>query len=233
MKGVEIVKELTDRLAKKAGWNDSLWALRQYTPLFYSQLVPLVHVTGTRAIRFYVAPDYWCLGEDDDYLVLPMSPLLAAKLGRETERVLPTPRLVNLIYSLGFAIPSYPQSKDRQALSTYQRVNAQCHTYLAAQQPRPALLVGHRKDIVVCSELARHPKAVAIYGWHGRSGKPIQPLYCGHSNGYYDYSHGTRFLSRWCEVDGVRTDFLDVFSKPDLWPLVSKTGPVVTYPVKK
>lgn len=229
MKGAGIAIELTARLQRKQRWDAALWDLLAYTPSFLTPSIPLVHVFGDHAIRFRVCPEYWCLGEDDDYLVLPMTPTLATRIASSRGWQLPTPRLVNLIYRLGSAVPSYPQPANRQSLSTFLRINAQCDGYIRAHQPRPALLVGHRKDIVVCAELAAKPKAVAIYGWHGLSGKPIQPLFCGHSANYYDYSHGVRYLDEWCELDGQRVRLSEVYAKKEWWPLVSKNGPVKTY----
>lgn len=69
----------------------------------------------------------------------------------------------------------------------------------AERAGRTGLVAGHRKDLVSDS-LASHPGRVAIYGWHTRGGKTIQPLYpslgspprTGHEDTYADYSHGLR-----------------------------------------
>ena len=46
------------------------------------------------------------------------------------------------------------------------------------------------------------PGKVAIYGWHKPDGKPIQPLYTGHTASWVDYSHGIRLVSRRMTVNG-------------------------------
>lgn len=52
------------------------------------------------------------------------------------------------------------------------------------------LIAGHKKDIVRGRQAGR----VAIYGWHYRSGQPIQPLSNVHGASYKDYSHGVRLV---------------------------------------
>lgn len=52
------------------------------------------------------------------------------------------------------------------------------------------IIAGHKKDII---EPERKGK-VTIYGWHRLNGRPIQPVYSGHSAEYRDYSHGLRLV---------------------------------------
>lgn len=52
------------------------------------------------------------------------------------------------------------------------------------------LIAGHKKDIVRSNRFNR----VAIYGWHYRDGRPIQPYSTAHGELYYDYSHGLRLI---------------------------------------
>jgi len=52
------------------------------------------------------------------------------------------------------------------------------------------LVAGHKKDIVQQQKKGR----VTIYGWHRKTGNPIQPVYSGHGENYADYSHGVRFV---------------------------------------
>lgn len=50
------------------------------------------------------------------------------------------------------------------------------------------LVAGHKKDIIRSQANGR----VTIYGWHRQDGKPIQPVYSGHSDSYWDYSQALR-----------------------------------------
>ena len=69
------------------------------------------------------------------------------------------------------------------------------HQAIEAQRTgRPGLIAGHKKDVVVTNRLVSRPDRVAIYGWHRRDGRPIQPLSLVHEASYADYSHGIRFV---------------------------------------
>jgi hypothetical protein len=58
-------------------------------------------VTVTRTIKdtsytlvFHVAPDYLALGSDEDYFLIPMTPLLAQRLANQLGFSMPTRRMV-------------------------------------------------------------------------------------------------------------------------------------------
>jgi hypothetical protein len=53
------------------------------------------------------------------------------------------------------------------------------------------LVAGEFKDVV------RLPNGkLGLYGWHNERGKPIQPLFTGHSNSWKDYSQGARLVCK-------------------------------------
>jgi len=85
---------------------------------------------------------------------------------------------------------------------------------------------GIKKDVVLTPRLEDEPGRVAIYGWHGQDGSPIQPVYTGHTDRWVDYSHGIRLVSRRVVVDGVEHDLVDLLEDPELWQLVSDEGPM-------
>ena len=90
------------------------------------------------------------------------------------------------------------------------------------------LLMGFLPDARAAEVEARledEPGRVAIYGWHGQDGSPIQPVYTGHTDRWVDYSHGIRLVSRRVVVDGVEHDLVDLLEDPELWQLVSDEGP--------
>jgi hypothetical protein len=86
------------------------------------------------------------------------------------------------------------------------------------------LVAGHKKDIVITNKLIRRPKQVAIYGWHRRSGKPIQPLSLVHNNKYADYSHGVRLISQVMIVGKKKYYVKDVLKNPRWSKLISYEG---------
>jgi hypothetical protein len=65
---------------------------------------------------------------------------------------------------------------------------------------------------------------VAIYGWHRRDGKPIQPLSTVHEASYADYSHGIRLVSTTVQINGTPRSIYDVLEDPDLAPLLTDEG---------
>lgn len=92
------------------------------------------------------------------------------------------------------------------------------------------LIAGHKKDVVLTNKLApNNPnKRVAIYGWHGTNGVPIQgPVINSTSHErdyYYDYSHGIRLISRDCTLDGEVADLLDILASDEYSHLISDEG---------
>ena len=89
-----------------------------------------------------------------------------------------------------------------------------------------ALVAGHKKDVVIANKVFKTPGKVAIYGWHQLDGKPIQPLYTGHTDNWVDYSHGIRFVSRRVILDRVETSIDTVLADPKYAFLLSNDGPM-------
>jgi hypothetical protein len=211
----EIIADLRKTPTTGSGLQKTILRLEDQAGFSSDNFVPLVRVIGEHAIRFWVAPDYFCLQR----VVVPLTPETARTIGKIYDWVLPTPKLVDLIYQMGVAVPAY-SSKGRDFKAVFE-INDKCQAYIEQWNPRPALVVGHRKDVVTCKAAVVKPEFVAIYGWHGLSGKPIQPLYTGHSRDYYDYSHGVRFIRNACEVDGQPKLITDLYSDPALSPMVA------------
>lgn len=92
------------------------------------------------------------------------------------------------------------------------------------------LIAGHKKDVVITNKLApNNPnKRVAIYGWHGTNGIPIQGPGINSSSHerdyYYDYSHGIRLVSRDCILNDEVKDILEVLSSNEYSYLISDEG---------
>ena len=94
----------------------------------------------------------------------------------------------------------------------------------AGNVPLGALVAGHKKDVVIANKVFATTGKVAIYGWHKLDGKPIQPLYTGHTASYADYSHGIRLVSRRIVVNGMTRSIAEVLADPALAPLLSNDG---------
>ena len=90
-----------------------------------------------------------------------------------------------------------------------------------------ALVAGHKKDVVLTALLGSRPGKVAIYGWHRLDGKPIQPLYTGHTDRWVDYSHGIRLVSRAVLIDGEERDMAEVLRDTALAGILSDEGVIM------
>ena len=204
-------------------------------PSFYRHFVP-VTVTETideKAMTAVmdVAPDYLAVGSDADHLFVPLTPFTAQRIADRLGCRLPTPKMVDAIYhaaSLKMTPQPIPPSPEMVTVPEFWR-----HTQLVDQQrglllaarPLGELVAGDKKDVVITNALDS-PTKVAIYGWHTLDGKPIQPLYTGHSATWADYSHGIRLISRAMTVDGKRTTVDAVLADPKLCVLLSREGSV-------
>ena len=70
------------------------------------------------------------------------------------------------------------------------------------------------------------PGRVAIYGWHRRSGDPIQPVSTVHGATYSDYSHGIRLVARTAFVNGRAADLQDLLASDRYARILNPDGPL-------
>jgi len=185
-----------------------------------------------RELTFFVAPDYFALGSDEDYFLCPLTPATAQEIADSLACLLPTRKIVDAIYAQATVklepAPIAPSERMTTVPVFWQHNMTVWHQRQAtlALYPLGTLVAGHKKDLVITPKLAKKPTSVAIYGWHRTDGNPIQPLYLGHSSSYADYSHGIRLVSRRALLDQRPVDLLDVLRDKDLCILISDEGPV-------
>lgn len=181
----------------------------------------IIH-TGT----VWVTPDYLALGSDTDFVRMPMTPMSAQALADRFGFVLPTRKLVDAIYEQSELKikPSPLRAGPRMTSNAFYEMHQKMIEQHVGPKNREKLIAGHKKDIVVSNILTRRPHRVAIYGWHTRRGKPIQPLSIFHIDSYADYSHGIRFVLEEMEVDGKKRSVAEVMRDPELSKLVSDEG---------
>ena len=197
-------------------------------PPFLRKLVPVAVSAGTFKASYFVAPDYLAIGSDDDFFLTPLSPLTAQAIADRLDSILPTPKMVDDIYAAATVKLSpapIPPSPAMTSVAVFLRHNEIVRAVRGEKPPGP-LVAGHKKDVVIANRLFKTPGKVAIYGWHKPDGKPIQPLYMGHSASHVDYSHGIRLVSRQMMVNGVATTIEEVLADPDRAPLLSNEGPM-------
>jgi hypothetical protein len=209
--------------------------LRGNVPHFLRELKP-VTLTQTLAdgrkvdATLCVMPDYLAVGDDRDYLRMPMNLHTAADVADGLGFVLPTRKMVDAIYrQADVHLRPQPMQPGPQMTSTdyFVRHNRSVTEQISAMNvPLGALISGNKKDVVLSNRLATRPDRIAIYGWHQPSGQPIQPLSTVHGAGYADYSHGIRLVSDTVYIEGKPASIRRVLQDPVLANLLSDEGPL-------
>lgn len=195
-------------------------------PSFLKKFVP-IHVSfmdtlSRKQIKatYYVSPDYLSIGADDDWARIAITPQAAQKIADSLHCFLPTRKIVNDIYNAATVkLEPVPMYAFRDSTPTMW----QHHLIIEGQRKgKKGLIAGIKKDVVISENIAIAAKQnrVAIYGWHQRDGKPIQPLYTGHVNWYVDYSQGIRLVYRKIKVNGKWMDYTAVLQNEKLKSLL-------------
>lgn len=175
-------------------------------------------------LTYEVMPDYLAIGSDDDYVRMPMTPYTAQAFCDAYGFVLPTRKMVDDIWAAAeVQLEPRPLTHERESPRTYM----QHHQIIEDQLQRTAkgvFVAGIKKDVVVSNKLSERPNRVAIYGWHYKDGKPIQPVYAGHVDWYVDYSHGIRPVRRMMIANGEMQRFETILNDSTLRELLSDEG---------
>ena len=185
-------------------------------PSFLKKMVP-IHTSIFDSIThkiiyatYFVTPDYLCIGSNDDFARVPMTPMTAQHIADSLHCFLPTRKMVDDIYKQATVkLEPVPLFAFRDSAITFYHH----HLIIEGQRHnRKGLIAGIKKDLVISSKIMKEPKPnhEAIYGWHKTDGIPIQPLYTGHINWWVDYSHGIRLINRIILVEGKKYDYIDV-----------------------
>ncbi len=210
-------------------------ALAGNVPDFLRNLVP-VTLTGTGSdgrrleITICVMPDYLALGSNADFVRVPVGLPAARRIAEAFAMVLPTAQMVDAIHAQArHRLTPQPMTPGPQMASTdyLLRHNATLEAQRTrAGAPLGALISGHKKDVVLTNRLAQVQRRVAIYGWHQANGRPIQPLSTVHGEGYADYSHGLRLISRTAYVNGRAVDLMDLLTDSRTASILNSEGPL-------
>lgn len=169
---------------------------------------------------YYVSPDYLSVGTDDDWARIPLTPMAAQVIADSFGCFLPTRKMVDDIYRQSVVkLEPVPMYAFRDSSVTMW----QHHLIIEGQRKgRKGLIAGIKKDVVLSGKITRdiRPGREAIYGWHKKDGKPIQPLYTGHINWWVDYSHGIRLVYRKIWINGKPMDYTEIMQHPVLQRLL-------------
>jgi hypothetical protein len=176
------------------------------------------------------APDYLAIGSDTDYVLMPMRLETALLAADRFGLTLPTPRVVDAIYSQASVhlVPQpLPAGDAMRSTEYYVHHNSLIAAQRATLSAAPgAFTAGHKKDVVLTRRLWQNLDRVAIYGWQLAEGEPIQPLSTVHGWRYADYSHGARLIGMKVWVDGVPRSIYDVLQDPTLARVLSSEGAI-------
>lgn len=177
-----------------------------------------VHSKGNspNTLVYKVYPDYLAIGEDDDYVLMPMCPQTARAFLEKNNLMLPTPRMVDQIYAqstvklLGRAYAPKSGQPNRDSAFWY----AESDSVIKSQRggnPKETFFAGHKKDVVLVNALTVYGSRdkVCIYGWMDKYGNAIQPVSTVHAKTYVDYSHGLRPVSTECLLNGRKVHLYD------------------------
>jgi len=204
-------------------------------PPFLRDLAP-VTFTGKLAngspvvLTICVTPDYLAVGNDKDFVRMPMGLPAAAEIAGKFGFLLPTTKMVDAIYAQAKVhLAPRPMPPTRQMSSTdyLMRHNRTVEGQRAPiTRVRDELTAGQKKDLVLSNRLRRAPGRVAIYGWHRKNGAAIQPLSTVHGAQYADYSHGVRLISATAFINGQAHALADIMQDRQLAGIVSSEGPI-------
>lgn len=205
-------------------------------PNFLRKLVALTNsatINSTNhTVQFYVAPDYFALGSDSDYLLTPMTPMLAQRIATSLDCTLATRKISDDIWraaKVKMTPTPIPPTAKMITVPIFDEHNQIVRIQRLAQvttNPLGELVAGDKKDVVISTSIytnlhTRASNPVVIYGWHKSDGKAIQPLYNGHAHTWADYSHGIRLVQEAALLDGKPTTVSAILTNANYAALLS------------
>jgi hypothetical protein len=202
-------------------------------PNFYRTMVAVTSTATissvVQSVTYYVIPDYLAIGCDTDYFLMPMSPMLATKIGTLAGTTLPTRKMVGDIWSAS-TVKLAPQPLTAGPLMTTVPFFAH-HDSIVGQQratfanPLGSLTSGDKKDVIISNTIYSTANRVIIFGWYYQGGTYIQPMTNVHADTYMDYSHGIRLVQNACMLNGTTpTTIQAVLQSSTLNPILSDEG---------
>ena len=211
-------------------------------PEFMRNLVPVTVTVAfgptSHTLVYYVIPDYLAIGSDEDYFLMPMTPLLAQRIADTARCSLPTKKMVDDVYraaAVKLAPQPIPPSPEMVTIPVFSQHNDsvwQQRSAMIGQKPLGELVGGDKKDVIISNRIFFNlkpttPKPVVIYGWHKLDGNTVQPVYNGHQETYADYSHGFRLVQKNMILDGVDVDMCTILADSSLSRLLSDEGVIL------
>jgi hypothetical protein len=196
--------------------------------------------------EFYCSPDFLCVGRDDDWVRVRINPVTAELIGEHAGAVLPTRKMVKVIYAHSRMVEAQTWGEDFHKKWDYEK-KGNCygasmmytarwrpHDQMIAEamgtvrQDEDVLYAGHMKNMVVGAGLSKKAGAtVGIYGWFRKDGSVIQGEsinFGSHEWEYTDYSHGFRLIHEDMMVNSISMNVREVLKDPELASLICDEG---------
>lgn len=204
-------------------------------------------------VKAYVMPDYIAVGSNEDFVRLPLTPLMAQALERRYGLALPTKTIVEETYEQAdrrVVGPSYTHPGEFEENSAYLdsagfylRSHRDIQNQLQGVEPG-TLVSGGKKELVVSPFVSERyvggqaDESIAFYGLYDDNGIPIQrsPGHGGEA-GYKhtEYALGIRFMSPMIVMkaaDGVTTVMKmdDALKDPEVAKIISRVERTDSFP---
>ncbi|HSF17576.1 MAG TPA: hypothetical protein VLK65_18680 [Vicinamibacteria bacterium] len=174
-----------------------------------------------------VMPDYLAVGSDDDFVRVPLGFRAAVDTARQFESILPTRKMVDAIYrQAARRLTPQPMKPTSRMVSTQYFVEHNRTIERQRGDVLGVLMSGHKKDLILTKRLLTRRRRVAIYGWHEKPGRPIQPLSTVHGARYADYSHGVRLVSATVLLDGSPRSVYEILRDSNVAQVLTYEGTI-------
>lgn len=179
-------------------------------------------------LTYYAAPDYLCIGNDEDFVRVAMG-------GSEAKRVcdlfgcmMPTKKMVDQIWKAA-DLKLMPKTMGASYYMSSTQTVWDHHNNIEKQRAGKnfELIAGIKKDTVLAKHLLTDHSRIAIYGWQYLDGTAIQgpmPNSTSHSVDYCDYSQGVRLVSQRAILNGNSVNMFDVLNNSQTAYMISEEG---------
>ncbi|MGL5830551.1 MAG: hypothetical protein ACRCZE_00185 [Candidatus Altimarinota bacterium] len=165
--------------------------------------IDLKGADGT-TVKFQTTVDYLAIGSDNDYVRVPITPILAQHLSEKYGWGLPTRTMAHSIHDqadiqlTGIGLVNSDEDQEQmQGIGFIQKHNQKIEKQLgpdglARLRSGKALVAGHKKDVIISRYVIDNPNGAMDYsGLYVNGRTPVQDT-PAHEWTYRDYSHGFR-----------------------------------------
>lgn len=209
-------------------------------PDLLRSFVPITISEKGNTLIYKVMPDYLAVGDNSDYIRVPLSGPESQKIADAFDCILPTPKMSDQIWKAATAkLAPQALSGSNSTIKgktytakemtggkmsdtdTFEYHNQLIQNQLQQSGHKPGdLVAGNKKDVVISNDLISG--RLAIHGLHDQNGKAIQQGGLSrHDENYKDYSSGTRLVSKEATLNGKNVNIKDVLKDPQYAYLIN------------